>query len=194
MLASWLPCNKKVKMETTNMNKKSFLTVFLLLLLPGLSLAHGPSRQKVEKTVEINASPEKVWSIISEYCAISDWHPMIDKCESDGGNEVKTIRTLTLGNGELLREELLKYNPEKMMYQYMFKEPNLKAVPVSSYGSTIMVKPGENGGAILIWKSGFYRGYMNNDPPPELNDEAAVAAVTAVYEAGMASIKELAEK
>ena len=176
------------------MNKKNLILLFGLFLLPAITSAHGPSRQKVEKMVEINAAPEKVWSVISEYCAIKDWHPAIDECESDGGNEAKTIRTLTLGNGEILREELLKYNPEKMMYQYMFKEPNLKAVPVSSYGSTIMVQPGENGGSVLIWKSGFYRGFMNNNPPPELSDEAAVAAVTAIYEAGMAQIKELAEK
>jgi len=29
------------------------------------------------------------------------------------------------------------------------------------------------------------RGYPNNDPPPELNDEAALAAVTGVYQAGL---------
>ncbi len=144
--------------------------------------------------MEINASPDKVWSIISDYCAIQDWHPGIEKCESNGSNDPKTIRTLTLGNGEILVEELVKYNPEKMMYQYMFKEPNIKAVPVSSYGSTIMVREGENGNALLSWKSGFYRAYTGNNPPPELNDEAAIKAVTDIYDAGMAKIKELAEQ
>lgn len=181
-------------MENTIMNKYIVLALFGLSLLPAITSAHGPTRQKVSKEMEINASPEKVWSVISEYCSIQDWHPAIDKCESDGSHEPKTIRTLTLGNGEILIEELLKYKPEKMMYQYMFKKPNLKAVPVSSYGSTIMVKAGENGGAVLVWKSGFYRGFMNNNPPPELSDEAAVTAVTAIYDSGMAKIKELAEQ
>ncbi|MCP4875666.1 MAG: SRPBCC family protein, partial [Gammaproteobacteria bacterium] len=39
-----------------------------------------------------------------------------------------------------------------------------------------------------------YRGYPNNDPPAELNDEAAIAAVTGLYQAGLAHLKEVAEK
>ena len=80
------------------------------------------------------------------------------------------------------------------MYQYMIDEANVKAVPVSSYGSSISVKSNESGGSIITWKSGFYRGYMNNNPPPELNDEAAVNAISAIYDAGLATIKKLAEQ
>jgi len=76
----------------------------------------------------------------------------------------------------------------------MIDEANVKALPVSSYGSSITVKVGDNGGSIITWKGGFYRGYMNNDPPPELNDEAALNAVTAVYDAGLANVKKLAEQ
>jgi len=39
----------------------------------------------------------------------------------------------------------------------------------------------------------FCRGYPNNDPPPELNDEAAVTAVTGLYKAGLEGLKELIE-
>ncbi len=38
---------------------------------------------------------------------------------------------------------------------------------------------------MIEWKGAFYRGYPNNDPPENLNDEAAIAAVTAVYKAGL---------
>jgi hypothetical protein len=34
---------------------------------------------------------------------------------------------------------------------------------------------------------------MNNDPPPELSDEAAVMAVTNVYASGLAALKSKAE-
>lgn len=175
---------------------KKFLCVTLLgtLLLPSILSAHGPSRQKVVKEMEINAAPDKVWAIISDYCSIQEWLPGIEKCESNGSHEANTIRVLTLGNGEMLKEKLLKHKPEKMLYQYIVAEPNLKALPVSSYGSTIMVSANDNGGSTITWKSGFYRGFMNNNPPPELSDEAAVNAVTAIYDAGLAKIKELAEK
>ena len=90
------------------MKKSLYVLFFGLFLLPAITSAHGPSRQKVVKEMEINASPEKVWSVISEYCSISTWHPAIEKCESDGGNTPDTIRILTLVNGELLKEKLLK--------------------------------------------------------------------------------------
>lgn len=176
------------------MKKSVTLVLFGLLLIPAMTSAHGPSRQKVMKEMQINAAPEKVWSIISDFCAVTNWLPAVEKCESDGSNEPDTIRTLTVSNGEQLREQLLKHDPGKMMYQYMIKEPNTEAFPVSSYGSTIMVEPGENGSAIVTWKSGFYRGFMNNNPPPELNDEAAIKAVSDLYDAGLARLRELAEE
>lgn len=165
-----------------------------LLLIPALASAHGPSRLKVVKEVEIDASPEKVWAVISEFCSIQDWHPAIAKCESDGSHEKGTSRVLTLENGESFTEELLKYNDEEMLYAYRITEPNHDAVPVGTYGSTIDVNAGENGGSVLNWKGFFYRAYPNNDPPPELSDEAAEKAITEIYDSGMASIKERAEQ
>ena len=43
------------------------------------------------------------------------------------------------------------------------------------------------------WKGAFYRGYANNDPPPELSDEAAVKAVAGAYKAGLANLKKTLE-
>ncbi len=47
--------------------------------------------------------------------------------------------------------------------------------------------------SIVEWKGAFYRGYPNNDPPPELSDEAAVKAVTGVYKAGLEALKKKLE-
>jgi hypothetical protein len=46
---------------------------------------------------------------------------------------------------------------------------------------------------VVEWRGAFYRAYPKNDPPPDQNDEAAVAAVTAVYKDGLANLKKLAE-
>lgn len=165
-----------------------------LLLVPALATAHGPSRLKHTKTINIDAPPEKVWAVISDFCAIQDWHPAIAKCETSGGTEKGTTRVLTLGNGESFTEELLKYSAEDMSYAYRITEPNHKAVPVGTYGSTIDINAGENGGSELVWKGFFYRAYPNNDPPPELSDEAAVNAIKNIYDSGTARIKELAEQ
>ena len=165
-----------------------------LLLIPAIASAHGPSRLKVVKDIQIDASPAEVWDVISEFCSIETWHPAVAKCEkSDGGNEKGTTRTLTLGNGESFTESLLSYNADGMTYSYRIAEANHDAVPVGSYGSTITVSGGEEGGANLNWKGFFYRAYPNNDPPPELSDEAALEAINGIYDSGMARIKELAE-
>ena len=50
------------------------LGLVALTLFPVAVCAHGPSRQKVTETVEINAPPEKVWKVIGNFQDMS-WHP-----------------------------------------------------------------------------------------------------------------------
>ncbi len=64
----------------------------------------------------------------------------------------------------------------------------MKTLPVSNYSSSIRVS-GEGAKSTVEWKGAFYRGYVNNDPPPELNDEAAVNAVNGVYKVGLDALK-----
>ena len=63
---------------------------------------------------------------------------------------------------------------------------------MNNYSSTITVK--DNGGKSEVeWKGAFYRGFMNNDPPPELTDEAGIKAVTGIYKSGLEALKAKAE-
>ncbi len=71
------------------------LGLAVLTLFPVAVCAHGPSRQKVTETVEINAPPEKVWKVIGNFQDMS-WHPAVAKLEGQGGNDVNATRTLTL--------------------------------------------------------------------------------------------------
>ena len=48
---------------------------------------------------------------------------------------------------------------------------------------------GTSGFSYKEWKGAFYRGYMNNDPPPELSDEAAQKAVAAFQKEGLDALK-----
>jgi uncharacterized protein YndB with AHSA1/START domain len=168
----------------------------LLLALPGLTAAHGPSRQKVEKEIDVGAPPAKVWAVIQDFCAIEKWHPAIAKCEGEGGNAVGAKRTLTLkgDNPEAkIFEELSKYDGEKMSYKYKITKVDVKVLPVTTYAAEITVADNGKGGSTVKWKGGFYRGDTTNNPPPELSDEAAVKAITGIYDDGLASIKKLAE-
>ena len=68
----------------------------------------------------------------------------------------------------------------------------MKVLPVTNYSSSITVS-GEGGKSVVEWRGAFYRGFMNNDPPPELSDEAAIKAVTGVYRGGLEALKAKAE-
>jgi len=167
------------------------LGLAVLALFPMTASAHGPSRQKVTETVEINAPPEKVWEVIGNFQDMS-WHPAIAKTEGKGGNDVNATRKLTLTSGGTIDEKLVKYDPDKKMYKYEITDVDVKVLPVKNYSSFLSVK-GEGDKSTVEWKGAFYRGFMNNDPPPELSDEAAVKAVTGVYRSGLDALKKKME-
>ena len=57
------------------MNK--FLALLALTVLPLTVMAHGPSPQKVEKSVVIKAAPAKVWAMVKDFGNMQAWHPAI---------------------------------------------------------------------------------------------------------------------
>jgi carbon monoxide dehydrogenase subunit G len=166
-----------------------FLTLFLM---PGLASAHGPTRQKLTKSVEINAPAAKVWGLIGNFQDMS-WHPAVQKTTGERSNEVDATRVLDLGGGAVINETLYKYDAPQMSYSYRISKVDVAVLPVNEYSSTISVADAGEGKSTVTWKGAFYRGYMLNDPPEKLNDAAAMAAVTGIYEAGLANIKKLAE-
>lgn len=168
------------------------LGMAILALIPAAAFAHGPSRQKVTETVEINAPAAKVWEAIGNFQDMS-WHPAIAKTEGKGGNEANATRTLTLKDGGQINEVLMKYDPETMTYKYEMVKPDVKVIPVANYSSILTVKPDGDDKSTVTWRGAFYRGFMNNDPPPELSDEAAVKAVTGIYRSGLDALKKKVE-
>ncbi|WP_029010285.1 SRPBCC family protein [Azospirillum halopraeferens] len=155
--------------------------------------AHGPTRQKVTRSVAIAAPPDKVWSLVGDFAAMDRWHPAVEKTQAEGGNTPGATRVLVLKGGGEIAEKLERYEPEKRSYFYRITDVNIDVLPVANYSAWIEVKPGDGGGALVEWRGAFYRGYMNNDPPEQYNDEAARTAVTGVYDAGLANLKALAE-
>lgn len=172
--------------------KRAFvLLVVLVVTYSGIVSAHGPTRKKVVVTRDVAATPEKTWALLNDFQDMS-WHPAVEKTEGEGGNAPGATRTLTLGNGGQIHEKLEKYDPEKLSLFYRIADVDVKVLPVTNYSAWLSVKESE-GGSVVTWKGAFYRGYPNNDPPPELNDQAAVDAVTNVYNLGLDNIKKLAE-
>ena len=162
------------------------------LAVLGAAWAHGPTRQKVRESIEIDAPQAKVWAVIGNFQDMS-WLAGVAKTEGEKGNEIGTTRRLTLAPGITIDEELYKYEPEMMSYSYRITAVDVKVLPVTNYSSTLSVSPAPGGKAKLEWAGAFYRGFPNNDPPPELNDEAAVKAVSELYRGGLAALKKKIE-
>lgn len=158
----------------------------------GTAWAHGPTRQKVTETVEINAPVDKVWKVVGNFQDMS-WLPIVAKTEGQGGNTVNATRTLTLKNGGKVEEQLDRYEPEDHMYAYEITKVDVKVLPVNDYSSHITVEADGDNKSTVTWWGGFYRGYMLNDPPPDLTDEVAVKAVTDLYKTGLAALKKKVE-
>lgn len=173
------------------MNVRWLGTLALTAAFCGTALAHGPTRQKVTETVTIDAPAEKVWGIVKNFDALKDWHPAVAESPADKGNAEGSVRQLKLKNGGALTETLEAYDDAKMRYSYRAKDGG--ALPVTNYTSTLIVKA-EGAKSVVEWRGAFYRGFPNNDPPPDQNDEAAVKAITGVYQSGLANLKAIAER
>ena len=166
----------------------------LALSLPLVASAHGPTRQKVSEGIDVDAPAAEVWALIGDFDAAHEWLPMVTETRAEGGNEPDATRTLVLEGGAEVNEVLRRYDGEGMSYSYRIPDAthDVAVLPVNNYSSTLSVA--DNGeGSTVTWRGAFYRGYPNNDPPEELNDEAAAAAVTGLYRAGLQNIKSLVE-
>lgn len=172
------------------MQRRHLLLSLPALALAGAACAHGPTRQKVTEKVTINAPADVVWARIRNFDALKDWHPAVAESPASNGNNEGSVRQLKLRGGGALTETLEAYDDAKKRYSYRAKDGG--ALPVTNYTSTISVTA-EGSASVVEWRGAFYRGYPNNDPPPDQNDEAAIRAVTGVYQAGLANLKKLVE-
>jgi uncharacterized protein YndB with AHSA1/START domain len=171
---------------------KMFLIPVLALGLAGMASAHGPTRQKVMESITINADPAKVWALVGDFNSLPKWHPSIEKSVDTDGNNVGSMRTLTVKGGGEVVEALEDYSAPDMTLRYRMKSGVL---PVTNYTSMLKVAKGEAPGTSVVeWRGAFYRGFPGNDPPPNLNDDAAVEAITNVYKTGLAQLKKVLEQ
>ena len=169
-----------------------------MLLLAGMVVAaapaeaHGPTRQKVEQSVEINAPPAKIWAICGNFHDMS-WNPNVVKTTGDGGNTVNSLRTITLKSGGELTEDLERYDAENFTYATFLPHNDPKVLPVTNFSTVLTVTAEDGGKSSVEWRAAAYRGDPNGDPPPELNDDAAVAAITAYLKTGLEGLKKKVE-
>ena len=132
----------------------------------------------LEVTTEITvaAEPREVWSLTGSFGDIAKWHPA---CAASFQETVgdSTRRTITVGNGARLIEQLEKYDDANMTLSYSIIEGPL---PVENYLSTFTVEPHEDGSKIT------WSGRFDAKGAP---DERAKQIVAGIYTTGLDALK-----
>ena len=117
------------------------------------AFAHGPTRQRVTQTVDIARSPDEVWAVAGDFDALARWHPVIASSPASRGNEVGSIRKLTLrAEGDPgFEEELTRYDAAARSYAYRILAVDPKVLPVNPYSATFEVRANPAGGSTVAF-------------------------------------------
>lgn len=136
----------------------------------------------VERSVEIAATPDRVWDEVGNFGDMS-WHPAMFSTENPGGNAVGAVRVLTLGGagGPTVTEELTAHSDRERRYAYRILEVDPAVLPVVNYVSEIAVEPA-GAGSRVVWAGRF-------DAAAGTADAAVEEAVAGVYTGGFDALK-----
>ena len=162
-----------------------FFSRFLLLLMilySSLSFAHGPTRQKVKESIEIKTSASAVWKMIKNLELAEKWHSEYSSISP----KKNFLEFTSKRDGSKGLIEILSSSDESMKFKYRLKNPG--SIPVNNYSANVSVKQvGDTSN--VTFKGAFYRKYVNNDPPPGEDDEAAISAITEIYKNSLKTLK-----
>jgi hypothetical protein len=147
---------------------KKLLVILFATLLPFAALAHGPSPQKVEKTLTVKAEPAKVWAVLKDTANIGKWHPSASAVKIKSADDADMKLKYEIADG---------------------------TIAVADYNSFLVVKAGPGAGeSTITWVARFYRVYKLNPPiPAGQDDESALKAVNGLTDSGLLNLKKAIE-
>ena len=157
-------------------------------LIASFAFAHGPTPQKVDESLVINAPLESVWAKVTDFSNIAEWHPMVVSATM----EDEFTRVIEIKDKGKLTDSLDENVPAEHYISYRLYEEDITVFPVSFY--TIKIELVEaDAGTQVNWSGRFYRADTGNFPPPEYSDEAAVNAMKEYAISGMNGLKAMLE-
>ena len=126
---------------------------------------------QITRSIALNATPAQVWSLVGGFKSVPDWHPAVASSAHGMLGEAETRRLSLEGGGEIYEKSL---GSDAMSYGYEIVESPL---PVANYKAIISVVDA-GGKAVFVWSATF----------EDLAEGAGLAAVTGVFDGGLASL------
>jgi hypothetical protein len=134
----------------------------------------------VTKKRDAPGEPADVWTLVGDFCAIKNWHPVVADCQTTKEGDV-TYRTLTLKDGAKIKEKLT--DKDELSYSYEIVESPL---PVKNYKATLSVEEDEDSPdrSEVHWEATF--------DAQGASEEDAKKKIEGIFEDGVAGIKKAA--
>ncbi len=135
---------------------------------------------KVEMATELPVPAQRVWDLIGGFHTLADWHPAVEKSESEKEGTT-TLRRLYLAGGGTLLERLEAVDDNERVLRYSIVESPL---PVGDYLATLRVRDRDDGASCTVeWSSEF--------EPVGAPESDAVKVVQGICQAGYESLERI---
>lgn len=142
---------------------------------------------KVVRSTIIDVPVDRLWSIVRDFNAHDQYHPIVATSQIERGHpvdKVGCVRRFTLRDGSELREQLLSLSDLEMSYSYCLLDT---PIPLFNYVAHIRLLPVTDGNrSFWHWESRF-------TTPPGREAELAAKVGNDVYSAGMEAVRRLPE-
>ena len=135
------------------------------------------SRVEIAMSQKLAVPADKCWARVGGWGTPHEWHPAIAKTDLDGEG-VGSFRTLTLGDGAVLKERLDAQDAAGMSYEYTFVEHPL---PLDDYHGKISVTDNGDGTSTMHWGSNFVAKGVADDEVKKIME--------GIYQAGFDALK-----
>lgn len=128
-------------------------------------------------SIEIDATPDRVWNLIKGFNSLPDWLPYIPASTlSEGGS----VRHLANPADEAIVERLEKYDHAARSYSYSILQAPF---PATNYLSTLQVDGIDGGsGSRVTWSGQF--------TPVGVSDEEVAALFHGIYSDGLSALQQ----
>jgi mxaD protein len=170
------------------------LLSFFLVVSAAPLFAADAREMSIEHSIVINAPPEVVWEVVSDFNGLPRWLTAIAESRIVLGRnrEVGAIRELTRANGTKVQEKLIVYEPWDMTLGYTYIDGQVGA---TDYFPTMTVSDAGGGRSKVVWKARFKRiAYWTDEPPPGQDDATPLNGLNKLYPAALANLKKVIEE